>query len=118
MNDVHKAAGGAEKDKLNNWLNLDATVALKDEILKAGNPAFKPLIAKADRYGGTYAVKELVYAYAMWISPEYQLKVIRAYDGLVENGVADFLARWLYSTSTLRNGNVWCWCVLSPSLPY
>jgi len=88
LTDVHKAAGGEAKDKLNNWLNLDSTWELRKEILKAGNPAFKPLTAKQGRYGGTFTVKELVYAYATWVSPEYHLKVIRAYDQMVTDDVA------------------------------
>lgn len=77
LNDLHNASGGAAKDKPSNWLASDKTSELINEILIAGKPAIRK---SAGRYGGTYICKELVYAYAMWISPAFQLKVISAYD--------------------------------------
>ncbi|WP_369333524.1 KilA-N domain-containing protein [Vibrio ouci] len=34
---------------------------------------------------GTWACKELVYSYAMWISPKFHLNVIRAFDSMSTN---------------------------------
>jgi hypothetical protein len=85
LNDLHKAAvaTGITKDiRPNEWMALDQTRNLV-EILITENPGNKPIDSKAGRYGGTYVVKELVYAYGMWISPAFHLKVIRAYDALV-----------------------------------
>lgn len=87
LNDVHKAAGAAERHKPIHWSGNDATHKLI-KTLKVENPTFSPIVAKAGRYGGTYAVEDLVYTYAMWISAEYHLKVVRAYKRLATEGVA------------------------------
>jgi hypothetical protein len=88
MNDLHRAAGGEKRHQPSNWLQNQQTQELIAEIASPGIPGDEqnqPVAAKAgapETGGGTYVVKELVYAYAMWISPAFHLKVIRAYDAL------------------------------------
>lgn len=78
LNDLHRAAGEEPRHKPGNWLMLDQTRELVAEIEIAG------ITAIYSRQGlGTYVAKELVYAYAMWISAGFHLKVIRAYDAMV-----------------------------------
>lgn len=81
LNDLHQAAGGEPRHRANYFLDREDTRELVVELEKekAGIPAVSTAVG---RNGGTYVCKELVYAYAMWISPAFHLKVIRAYDRL------------------------------------
>jgi len=82
LNDLHRAAGAEEKHSPNRWTRTDGYQSLVSELTP--EMAFAP--SESIRGGvapGTYVCKELVYAYAMWISPAFNLKVIRAYDAMV-----------------------------------
>lgn len=79
LNDLHQAAGGEEAQRPNQFIRLDQTKALAAEIETAQMCAVK---TKEGRNGGTYVAKELVYAYAMWISPKFHVKVIRVFDSI------------------------------------
>lgn len=74
LNDLHRAAGGLEKNKPANWLRNQQTADLIAELEKAQIRA----IQKKQKLG-TFVSKELVVHYGMWISPAFSLKVIRAF---------------------------------------
>ena len=40
------------------------------------------IISKSGRYGGTYAHKDIAYHFGMWLSPEFNLLVIKEFDRL------------------------------------
>jgi hypothetical protein len=40
------------------------------------------LQAKAGRYGGTYAHKDIAFQFAMWISPEFQIYIVKEFQRL------------------------------------
>ena len=91
LNDLHRAAGGEKRHGPSYWLANAQTHELIAELSDAGNPVTplqgdsgNPLsVQRGGTEQGTYAAKELVYAYAMWISAAFHLKVIRSYDALV-----------------------------------
>lgn len=83
LNDCHKASRESETKRPGNWLKNSQTIELIKEITDARIIASPVSTIKGGIEQGTYAVKELVYAYAMWISPAFHLKVIRAYDDLI-----------------------------------
>lgn len=67
LNDLHKAAGNGNGERPSMWLKNKQTKALVDALTKAGIPAFVSNHGGADP--SAFVCKELVYAYAMWISP-------------------------------------------------
>lgn len=42
----------------------------------------KGIIARAGRYGGTYAHKDIAFEFAAWVSPQFKLYLIREFDRL------------------------------------
>ena len=83
LNDLHRAAGGDNKKRPSLWTENPQTLALVDELeSEAGFPALD--IQHGGKTPGTFVRKEMVYAYAMWISAKFHLQVIRAYDELTK----------------------------------
>ena len=88
INDLHKVSGGAAKHRPNQFMRLDTTKALAEEIQCADMRSAYTVINGGPRRG-TYACRELVYAYAMWIRPAFHLAVIRAFDAM-QSAISQF----------------------------
>ena len=80
LNDLHRAAGGEPKHTPGRFTITQQFTELASELSR-NQDSPEPSTSTAGI--GTFVAKELVYAYAMWISPAFHLKVIRAYDDLV-----------------------------------
>ncbi|MBM2816238.1 MAG: KilA-N protein [Ignavibacteria bacterium] len=48
------------------------------------------LIVKSGRYGGTYAHKDIAFHFAMWLSPEFQIYLIKEFQRLKEEKQKQF----------------------------
>lgn len=84
LNDLHKVAGGSEKHKPSNFLRNAETQAMINELESENIIAYHTVQGGNTKTTkqGTYVCRELVYAYAMWISAEFSLLVIRAFDAM------------------------------------
>lgn len=87
INDIHKSSGAEKKKQPSNWLRLDTTKELILELerssdVRSGQKAISTVAGGLSQ--GTYACKELVYAYAMWISAKFHIHVIRTFDALIQ----------------------------------
>ena len=90
LKDLHKASGGDNKNAPFRFMRNAETKELIAEIERSPdmvngftNKAFKVVQGGTASKQGTYACKDLVYRYAMWISPKFALLVIRTFDKLV-----------------------------------
>lgn len=50
--------------------------------------------AKTGRYGGTYAHTDIAFHFAMWLSPEFNLLVIKEFQRLIEKESNPLLQQW------------------------
>jgi len=79
LNDLHQAAGGERRHGPSLWLENEKTKALAEEMTDTEIPVS---VIKGGLKQGTYVCRELVYAYAMWISAKFHLEVIRTFDAV------------------------------------
>ncbi len=89
LNDLHRASGSNKKHQASNFMRLEATKGLIDEIERSSDVsngtnsiAYNVIQGGESQQQGTFVCRELVYSYAMWISPRFQLMVIRAFDSI------------------------------------
>lgn len=84
LNDLHRSAGGEKRHQPSDWLRTKQTQDLIVELSVPGipgTPQSSPVeVFQGGVAQGTFVAKELVYAYAMWISPAFHLQVIRTFD--------------------------------------
>ncbi|MDH5933983.1 KilA-N domain-containing protein [Vibrio splendidus] len=80
LNDLHKASGGHNRHRPSIFIKNQQTQELVNEIEQSSNSCFAINTKRGGSDAGTWVCKELVYSYAMWISPKFHLNVIRAFD--------------------------------------
>ena len=102
LNDMHRASGSDKKHQPAFFVRNQEVADLAEEIKHSANLQSEQVLKKINGGSkrGTYACKELVYRYAMWISPKFALLVIRTFDKLI-TGELKAVGNQLTSEQTL-----------------
>lgn len=112
LNDLHKVSGGLSRHQANNFMRLENTKKLIAEIERssdvrngASTRAYKVIQGGSSNQQGTFVCRELVYSYAMWVSPRFQLAIISAFDAMVGNqmSLSDKLSRLINQLEKVDN---------------
>ena len=75
-----------EKAGLNNF-----KISVKELVMRTNAIC---LTAKTGRYGGTYAHKDIAFNFGMWISPTFQLYIVKEYQRLKEQESSPLSLEW------------------------
>lgn len=114
LNDLHKASGNDQKhfpayflrnQQTKDLINLIESENYDMQICISKKQAVNTVKGKGKEQG-TYVVKELVYAYAMWISAKFHLQVIRAYDSMVARLFTENTKQVLIADKTTKKDRV------------
>ncbi|MBV6485902.1 MAG: hypothetical protein KFKLKKLM_02512 [Flavobacteriales bacterium] len=60
------------------------------------------ITAKAGRYGGTYAHKDIAFHFGMWISPRFQLLLVKEYQRLKEDENNHLKLEWNFQRTLAK----------------
>ena len=101
LNDLHKSSGADKKDGPSYFLAASKTKDLISELDFDTEITVSTIKTGAGK--GSYVCKELVYAYAMWISPSFNLMVIRAFDALATSQVEEAKRQQSRQTTKLES---------------
>lgn len=83
LNDFHRAAGEEKRHGPSYWMDTQGAKQLVAELaIEAGDTDIPVSVIRGGPTQGTYVCRELVYAYAMWISAKFHLVVIRTFDAV------------------------------------
>ena len=125
LNDLHKASGNESKHQPAFFMRNQETKDLIAEIERCSDSSNSESNRSANSMNGaiykafvrikggndkakqgTYVCKELVYRYAMWISPKFALIVIRAFDAMVTRTDSTQRAVLVAACTKLSAGNM------------
>ena len=84
LNDLHRAAGSNVKHLPAKFYRSHG-FSEEVDFLMSRCGQFEPIVKKQGKFGGTWVCKELVYSYAMWINPEFKMKVIQTFDQVMKS---------------------------------